>query len=212
MIADQTMSELEIDALKEMMNIGFGRAAATLSEIMDVNLLLSVPIISMVGAADIAGFIRHQASGNIAYSMVEQFFLGKFAGTSLLLLPEAEGRNLISLFSTASIEDLRTQELDNLARETIMEIGNILIGACVGMISELMNNHVTFRPPQYLSGTVDRLDLDEHLKGAGSVALIFKTIFHFDKMNIQGNLFLITSDQSVVWMKSAIDDFLKDIR
>ena len=206
------LSALEIDALKEMMNIGFGRAAATLSEIMDLSVLLSVPVISMVDSDETAEFVRNQASGTIAYSMVEQFFMGKFNGTSILLLPEGEGKNLVNLFCATSVDDLRPADQDILARETILEIGNILIGACVGMISELMNNHVTFKPPHYLSGTVDRIDLETHLKSAGTVALIFKTIFHFDQKNIQGNLFLITSSESIIWMKGAINEFLGDIR
>jgi len=115
------------------------------------------------------------------------------------------------MFSTTAIEGLRAEEYETLSRETILEIGNILIGACVGMIAELMNNHVSFRPPHYKNGTVDRLMLDEHLKDAESIALIFKTIFHFDINNIQGNLFLITSNESIVWMKTAINDFLGDL-
>jgi chemotaxis protein CheC len=212
MTSQLQLSELEIDALKEMMNIGFGRAAASLSEIMDVNVILSVPVISMVDSDATTDFIREQASSTIAYSMVEQFFLGKFAGTSILLLPENEGKNLITMFCAAPLEGLRAEEFDTLARETILEIGNILIGACVGMISELMNNRVSFRPPHYMNGTVDRLKLNEHLKDAGSIALIFKTIFHFEKKNIQGNLFLITSSESIAWMKSAIDEFLADLQ
>jgi len=206
------LSEIEIDALREMMNIGFGRAAASLSEIMDVNVILSVPVIKMMQSGEISAYINSQSCDTIAYSIVEQFFMGKFAGTSILLLPESEGKNLISMFCSAPIEGLRADEYATLSRETILEIGNILIGACVGMISELMNNHVSFRPPHYMNGTVDKLMLDEHMKHSGSLALIFKTIFHFDKNNIQGNLFLITSNESILWMKSAIDEFLGDLR
>jgi len=208
MIEKSVLSEMEIDALKEMMNIGFGRAAASLSEIMDVNVILSVPVISMVDNGDISGFIGSQSNGTVAYSIVEQFFLGKFAGTGILLLPESEGRNLISMFCSTPVDGVHGAQYETLSRETILEIGNILIGACVGMISELMSNHVSFRPPHYMNGTVGRLMLDEHLKEAGELALIFKTIFHFEKNNIQGNLFLITSNESIAWMKTAIDEFL----
>ena len=206
------LSDLEYDALREMMNIGFGRAAATLSDIMDVNVILSVPVISMVGTLEIAEFVQDQAGEDIAYSMVEQFFMGKFSGVSILLLPEAEGKNLIGLFGAAPMEELRGEEAQTLARETIMEIGNILIGACVGMISELLDNHVTFRPPHYISGAFERLEIDRHLNSADSVTLVFKTVFRFSQDNIQGNLFLITSSESIRWMKGAIKLFLGELR
>ena len=206
-----TLSELEYDALKEMMNISFGRAAASLSEIMDVNVILSVPVIQMVGVKGMAAFISTQAPETIAYSMVEQFFLGNFSGVSVLLLPESGGSNLISLFNPRPLQNMRSEERELLTRETILEIGNILIGACVGMLSELMENHVTFRPPQYQSGSVEALALENHIGSAGEVALIFKTIFHFDQQNVQGNLFLITSNESLFWIKSSIDHFMADI-
>jgi len=204
-------SEIEYDALKEMMNIGFGRAAATLSEIMDVNVVLSVPIIKILDSKAIAGFVQNQSLGTTAYSMVEQFFMGKFSGVSILLLPEEEGKNLIGLFCPTPLDNMRTDDLNNLTRETIMEIGNILIGACVGMISELMGNQVSFRPPQYASGEFNHLQIEHHVAEAGMLALIFKTIFHFEKQNIQGNLFLVTSNQSIVWLQSAIGVFLGDL-
>ena len=204
-------SEIEYDALKEMMNIGFGRAAATLSEIMDVNVILSVPITQVVDSAQIAAFIKNQSQISIAYSMVEQFFMGKFSGISILLLPEAEGKNLIGLFCPTPLEDLRTEELNILTQETIMEIGNILIGACVGMISELMGTKVSFRPPNYVSGEFNHLQIQDHVAEAGTLALVFKTIFHFDQYNIQGNLFLVTSNESILWLKTAIRVFLEEL-
>jgi chemotaxis protein CheC len=209
---DFKLSELEIDALKEMMNIGFGRAAASLSEIMEVNVMLTVPAINLIGTGEIVPFIRTQVDGDTAYSLVTQFFLGRFAGMSLLFMPKDEGENLINLFCATPLENLRADEREVIDRETIMEIGNILIGACVGMVSELMNNHVTFRPPQYMSGIVDKLDLEDQLRDSGNLALVFKTLFHFERQNIQGNLFVITTNESIDWLKTAIDDFLAELR
>jgi chemotaxis protein CheC len=173
---------------------------------MEADVALSVSHICMVEKGDISKVIDSQVKGIIGKSIVEQFFLGKITGTSILMLPESEGKNLCLLFCPTSDETIGTDEYAALYRETILEIGNILIGACVGMIAELLGKHVSFHPPHYVNGTVDRLLIDEHMKNSGKCALIFKMNFLFAINNIQGSMFIITSNETINWMKNAIDE------
>ncbi len=41
-----------------------------------------------------------------------------------------------------------------------------------------------------------------------SLAISIKTVFHFDEHNIRGFLFLITSHESIDWLKKALHAFL----
>ena len=40
-------------------------------------------------------------------------------------------------------------------------------------------------------------------------AIVLRTDFRFDKGNVSGFLFLITSQESVTWLKNALTDFLE---
>jgi len=204
-------SPLELDALQETMNIGFGQAAAALSEVIDMHVILHVPKISVVESGSIADYVRGEIEDPAAYSMVEQFFFGRFSGTSFLILPENESRKLVELFNEDSEPELRTEYHDSLERDILVEIGNIIIGACVGKVAEILKDVVSYQPPRYIAGPVDRELIHRHLQANGCLALVFKTLFQFERQNVKGLLFLVTGDDSAVWLKRAVDDMITRI-
>jgi chemotaxis protein CheC len=201
-------SELELDALKETMNIGFGQAAAALSEVIDMQVILNVPKIAKLASHEIVSFVRSEIEDLEGFSMVEQFFLGRFSGTSFLLLPEREGQKLVKLFADDPELDRSASALDSLERETIVEIGNIIIGACVGKIAELLKDVVSYQPPRYFSGPIDDELLNRQVCSSGGLALVFKTVFHFEAEDVYGLLFLVTGEESASWLKKAVDELL----
>ena len=204
-------SELELDALKEMMNIGFGHAAAALAEVIDMHVVLSVPKISTLAPEGIAAFVRREVAEPEAFSLVEQFFLGRFSGTSFLLLPESECGKLVALFGDGLDSDDCAPALDSLERETVVEIGNIIIGACVGKIAEILGDVVTYQPPRFFAGPIDDNLIVRQLRPSGGLALVFKTVFHFDAKDVSGLIFLVTGEDSAVWLKRAVDAMLDGI-
>jgi chemotaxis protein CheC len=204
-------TELELDALKETMNIGFGQAAAALSEVIDMQVILNVPKIAKVAPAEIASFVRSEIENPDGFSMVEQFFLGRFNGTSFLLLPESEGEKLVKLFTDDPELDRSGLALDSLERETIIEIGNIIIGACVGKIAEMLKDIVTYQPPRFFAGPLDDALIDRQVRSSGGLALVFKTVFHFEAEDVYGLLFLVTGEDSASWLKKAVDEMINGI-
>jgi len=207
----QTFSELELDALRELMNVGFGLAAVSLSEVIDLRVTLTVPKISVLEAKTIPDFLEGEIDRAPAYSMIEQFFFGRFSGTSFLLVPKEEGKKLAALFGDES--SYRDSELDfgSFEREVVVEIGNIVIGACVGKLAEMLKDRVTFQPPRYLGSDVDAVKLRQHLAENEGVALVFKTKFSFSNADAYGLLFLIAANDSIEWTKKAVDEYIEGL-
>lgn len=204
-------SPLELDALQETMNVGFGQAAASLSEVIDMQVVLNVPKVAMVANESIAEFVRGEIQDPAAFCMVEQFFFGRFSGTSFLLLPEKEGRKLVELFGASPEAGLAGESLDALERDIVVEIGNIIIGACVGKIAEMLKDVVCYQPPRYLAGPVNQELINRHLRSNGILALVFKTVFNFEMQDVVGFLFLVTGDDTAAWLKRAVDDMLEGL-
>ncbi len=202
-----SFSPLEFDAFREIMNMGFGQAAVLLSEVIHVHTTLSVPQIRVMEPGLIRGLVEGQLGTPSSYSMVEQFFFGKFSGLSFLLMPEDQSRKLGSLFSEGQLPDMNELEIGSLERDMVMEIGNIIIGACVGRIAELLGDQVSFQAPRYLPSPLDLDCLGSQL-GGGDVALLFRTLFHFRDEDIEGHLFLVASQDSVAWLRSAIEAYI----
>jgi len=206
-MSTEDFSELELDALREIMNIGFGQAASNLSEVINLNVVLSVPRIVIMETTAIGDFMHSEVGIPSDYSMVEQFFFGNFEGTSFLLLPETEGAKLATLFDVGAEQEGLDLEPGSLEREAVMEIGNIIIGACVGKIAEILKDQVQFQPPHYLTSPLVREELAKYIGHKAGLALVFKTVFNFEKQHLYGFLFLIASESSLKWVKQALSSF-----
>ena len=149
------LSELEKDALKEFINIGFGRAAGQLSEIINLHVLLNVPEIAIMDYKDLNDYVSNEIKDEKDYSIIEQFFIGTFKGVAFLVLPYSEGKRLLNLFNDYDGSLVEKYGIDVLERETLVEVGNIIISACVGEIAEILKTSVTYSPPGIIApGTV----------------------------------------------------------
>jgi chemotaxis protein CheC len=209
MDTDTHISEEEQDILQEIMNIAFGKAAADLAEVINIFVVLSVPDIKIIKAVDLPDYIRTEFCefGNI--SIVEQNFWGEFKGNALLIFPAGAGKELISLLGDGGELSFESQSSDILEKETLMEVGNILIGACVGKVAELLKDMVTYSPPRVIIEDQPNVSMPKTLFDPSNSAIILKTVFCFNERDVNGFLFLITSHNSVIWLKKALADFME---
>jgi len=141
-------------------------------------------------------------------SIVKQQFWGKFKGAGYLLFSFGSGTELISLLQEEDTPSLDDEPIAELEKETFMEVGNIIIGACVGKLAEILKDVVTYSPPHVIVEG-KRLDSLVSELSPNEKAIILKTIFQFDKQDVHGMLFLITSDESIGWLKNSLNDFME---
>ncbi|WP_235606799.1 chemotaxis protein CheC [Syntrophotalea acetylenivorans] len=208
-MADVQFSNLEKDILQELMNIGFGQAAADLAQVIDLSIELSVPDIQLFKASDLRDHIANEVDSETEFSLVEQYFLGKFKGIALLVFPAKAGKQLVSLFGLQDQRNAPSERLELLEKEAMIEVGNILIGACVGKITELLNDVVIYSPPRVMIQDVCNSTLPKNLFDPDSMAISMKTVFHFEQQEISGQLFLIANHESISWLKTALHAFME---
>lgn len=203
-------SDLELDALQEIMNIGFGQAAADLAEMLNLRVTLSVPYINVFRPDDVLRFIHSQIPQSADMGMVTQFFIGNFSGASFLVIPEGEGISLFNLFDQEGIQEESLPDIDLLHRESLLEIGNIIIGACVGKIAEMLKDAVHYTPPRYYAQELIPVALDSIFESRESLAILFKTVFSFNDSDVSGYLFLVSRYDVMQWLKRSIERYLAD--
>lgn len=207
--AIDALSSLEKDALQEIMNIAFGQAAADLSDVMNMYVTLTVPLIDVLKIGEIHPYILNQISEEDNISMIRQFFSGKFSGSSILIFPHGEGKKLLKIFDH-SLEEASSSEpeMDVLAKEALIEISNIIMSACVSKIAGMLGDVVNYSPPRYYTQYQINNSLKEMFSGNEIFAIFFKTVFHFKDFDASGFLFLVSNFNSLEWLKIAIDDYL----
>ncbi|HVJ27481.1 MAG TPA: chemotaxis protein CheC [Vicinamibacterales bacterium] len=136
------LSAPQQDALKELLNIGFGRAASSLSQLTGHRVLLDVPAVSIHPIAEIRSALGTVIKEDVA--SVHQIFSGPVAGDALLILDHAGAGVLKQLLTD---EQPLPLQIDASGREVLTEVGNILLNACLGTFGNLLDVQVSFSIP-----------------------------------------------------------------
>lgn len=137
------LTELQRDAITELINIAFSRAAASLSQLTNNRVDLEVPEVSVHVISKISEAVGKFVSGEVA--TVHQVFTGPVAGDAFLLLNFDGAVHLVDLL-TGSESSKKT--LGASAREVVTEVGNILMNACLGVFGNLLRVRFSFSVPK----------------------------------------------------------------
>jgi chemotaxis protein CheC len=189
------------DALTELINIGYGRAAGALSELTGYRVTLEVPRIAMHRISQIGNILAHVIQGEVA--SVNQVFSGPIAGNALLMLDEQAARALSRLLSD---DDALANSFDNAGREIITEVGNILLNACLGVFGNLLQVQVTFSVPRLqvaeIAGVLQTITVDSQELQYG---LMVHTRFQLRASNVTGYLIIVLGITSLERMQRELD-------
>jgi len=206
--AKEMITTDETDTLQEIMNIAFGRAASDLAEYIDIFVVLSPPNIKVLQSFDLPSYLNNELKDYDKISVVEQNFWGKFKGNAFLVFPSGTGKRMISLFNSEN-KIFESEPSYELEKETFLEIGNILIGACIGKIAELLGDVTTYSPPRVVVENSLRGVVYDNLSDPDNLAIVLRTVFEFNEKNISGYMFILTKQESFAWLKTALQKFLE---
>jgi chemotaxis protein CheC len=209
--AKEMITTDETDTLQEIMNIAFGRAASDLAEYIDIFVVLSPPNIKVLQAFDLPSYLNSELKDYDKISVVEQNFWGKFKGNAFLVFPSGTGKRMISLFNSEN-KIFESEPSYELEKETFLEIGNILIGACIGKIAELLGDVTTYSPPRVVVENSLRGVVYDNLSDPDNLAIVLRTIFEFNEKNVSGYMFILTKQESFAWLKTALHKFLEQYK
>ena len=200
------LSDLQLDALTEVFNVGAGQAAASLSEIVGDEVLLSVPLIQFFDRADVNAEMLSLKGGRLG--AVRQKFGGPFSLDATLLFREEKALEIVQemLGSQVSVEDLVDFE-----HEAMCELGNVILNACLSAIADMLNIELSSTLPEY---SVDGADtVISKLMSDESQPLVL--VLHIDmtikKRDTQGYLVFLLSSSSLEGLVVALDAFLSRI-
>ncbi len=131
------LKELQIDALREVANIGAGHAATALSQLTNRKIMISVPQINpqinIVRLEEVPDLLGNPQD---VVAAVLMHMLGDLTGRTLLLFPESVGRRVCDMLLRRPVGT--TAVFDALEQSCLKEAGNILAGAYLNALSDFM--------------------------------------------------------------------------
>lgn len=207
----KSLTSEEQDILQEIMNIAFGSAAADLASVIDLYVQLSVPSVTIIPASEFLEYLRKEIRDDRGISIVEQNFWSRFRGIALLAFSDGAGKSLMSvLVDGDQRKTFESDPLQVLEKEILMEVGNILVGACIGKVSELLGDTISYSPPRVLIGNLaGKTSTPRKMFAPGNMVIVLQTVFHFGKQDVQGYMFLVVSQECIEFLKQALGAFME---
>jgi chemotaxis protein CheC len=196
-----TLTTAQQDALIELINIGFGRAAAALSKLTGHRVQLEVPQVVMCPIEEMADRLRPMLADEIA--TVHQIFSGPVNGDALLVLDQHSAAILKELLTD---EPALPLEIDRSAREVVTEIGNIVLNACLGTFGNLLKVQVSFSVPHLTLDTLESVVGSVAIDRQGlRYALIIHSSFRLRNSSLTGYLVIVLGVASIERLINALE-------
>jgi len=203
MAAGGGLSELELDALTELLNIGVSRAANSLREMVGEEVILTVPTVIILSRPDAALAIR-QGNANPMVA-VRQAFQGEFSGCALLIFPEP---NSLELVRAVTQGDLSLDDIIELEQEALAEIGNVILNGCMATIANLLERSLTMSLPEIIRGSgLDFFELSP--SGTDDGILFVRINFSLSGHEVSGYVAIVMDFLSLNALRILVADFIR---
>ena len=127
------LKELQLDALREVANIGAGHAATALSQMTNRTIMIAVPEVNVRALEDVTDLV---GSPDTIIAAVMMHMMGDLTGRTLVLFPESSARTLCDILLRRPPGT--TGEFGAMEQSGIKEAGNILASAYLNALSDFM--------------------------------------------------------------------------
>ena len=189
----QSLSETELDALREVTSIGLGNAITALADMTRRKLLMSVPDVQAVGLAEVPGLFGGEQPTLALYMPVS----GALTGHMALMLRWDSAGELWEMLLGSHPENVL--QMDEMYASAALEVGNIVLSAFLNAIGCLTSVTCHASPP-FLA--VDRAEvlLESIISQAWaeqSEALVLNTDFREEGRAATGFFLYIPSEGSL---------------
>ncbi|MEM9190387.1 MAG: chemotaxis protein CheC [Myxococcota bacterium] len=198
------LSDTQVEALTEIINVGIGVAASALSDMAGDEVLLSTPHVDFLPPEEVIRFVDKDIGTKI--SAVKQNFAGPFDGDVLLLFPERQSLELVRalLRDTVPLEAMTEME-----QEAMCEVGNVLLNATVSALADALDTEIETGLPEAL------LCQGEELVPAGDAAkdwvMFLRVDFSLAKTAVRGYVAFLMGLGSIRELGARLEDYLTRI-
>jgi chemotaxis protein CheC len=191
------LTEDQEDALREIINIGIGRAAATLSELIGTRIEMTVPRVSlrMLEKSELQA-----TSPDGPDVVIVQDFRGDLLGRSALVLPHASGLRLARLLGDVAEP---VDELDLEMSGILTEVGNIMLNSVLGAMANIVGARLVYSVPYLYTDRPVNMLLSPTTQGPRALLMADAEFWVRDDV-IRGSLLIVMETLGLVAILATI--------
>jgi len=121
------------DCYQEVANVAMGRAGDLLARLLDVFVQLPIPNVNFIEISELSMALKAVEASESTSGICQGFISAGISGEALLILNDSSFKDVASLMNYQYDED------DGTELELLMDLANVLIGACLKGISEQLD-------------------------------------------------------------------------
>ncbi|MCC5024462.1 MAG: chemotaxis protein CheC [Candidatus Synoicihabitans palmerolidicus] len=190
MSESREVDEVTLDALRELVNIGMGRAAAAISGITMRPIGVEVPVVEILDT--FKGRNLPEINERVAVR-VTMPFAGDIEGFGVLVLSKSGAGRLVELLlGRARLGDV----LDEDEQSALLEVGNITLNRVIGLLLNELRGEVEYQIPQlHLRGIKSGVDLISDLQPETVGGMLIRAGLKVEAEGVYGYLMLLLPER-----------------
>lgn len=194
MDACNNFSDMHLDVMREIGNIGAGNACTALSVLMGTMIDMSVPSVHLLGYESTAEYFGGEDNVVLGLKVA---ITDDLSGMMVHVVQKRFAERIINTFYEKHIEDI--SNLDEMDSSVLNEMANITSGAYANSLATLTGFFVNIGTPSQTTGTVSdvmMLPIKEFVN-PGEQLLVVDEIFTIDDEHISSNMVLALDKASM---------------
>jgi chemotaxis protein CheC len=201
---DVVLSELELDALTELVNLGVSRAASNLAVMVREEVVLTVPKVALLSRNDAIRTLGERAAKSLV--AVHQTFEGAIIGRALLIFPEEKSLELVRSLVDS---ELSNEEIIELEQEALAETGNVILNSCLATMANSLQSSLKMSLPEVLRGESSRFFSLPPPPAGGTTVMFIYIDFLVRRRNIEGYIAMMMDLPSLAALQSLLQDLIR---
>ena len=198
------LSELQLDALTELVNLGVSRAAGNLAVMVREEVVLTVPKVALMTRQSAIETLAKRDSRSLV--AVHQTFEGEIVGRALLIFPEERSLELVRCLVSS---ELSNEEIIELEQEALAETGNVILNSCLATIANALESRLKISLPEVIRGESTRFFTLPPPPEAGSTVLFIYINFAVRRRNIEGYIAMLMDLPSLAALTKLLDGLIR---
>ncbi len=185
-------SDLDLlDAYREVTNVAMGQAASLLAKVLDSFVVMPIPNVSMIENTELQMAINSATARDYTSAVCQGFIGGGLAGEAMLLFSDSSYDDMAKLMHFDG-------EMDDTAEiELLMDLTNILIGACINGIADQFDIDLSVGHPTVLGRHLKNKDVLKKGNNKWKSTLAIDLQIAIENKNINANLLLLFTEDSI---------------
>ncbi|TYK64325.1 response regulator [Colwellia echini] len=179
------------DCYQEIANVAMGRAGDLLARLLNVFVELPIPNVNFIEVSELRMALKDIENHESTSGVCQGFISAGISGEALLILNDSSFKDVASLMNYQYAEDMGTE------LELLMDLANVLIGACLKGMSEQLDIQFSQGHPEVLGQHRQISELIANNANKWKKTLAIEISYSIENYPIKCDLLLLFTEQSM---------------